>query len=341
MRGAFMEKIYSSAAFIMLVAGLLMSSQVQADTLVLAAPNKNESYYAPKYKTILKFQMNYAKAISKREKVVILTDDAGYEYFSRHLPESMLLRRPVDDIWVRDFSPIAHKSNLQFRYTSKAGGGRAMADLIQDSLNHAVGKVGIKIQRTKYILDGGNFVGAGNRAIVTDRFLRDNRLKKDEGKYVLKELLGISQVAIIPTDDPGGLAHADGMVMFGDTRTLFVNEYEEPFRSKVHDELKAAFPKIKIVEVPVRFSNDAYDPEFGSACGIYVNSVVTDSTIYVPQFGLDLDKKVLNLIRQNTSKAVVPIESAGVCSMGGSARCLVWQAKGSHGSKLVSAARND
>ncbi|MEM7216317.1 MAG: agmatine deiminase family protein [Pseudomonadota bacterium] len=311
-----------------------------AETLVLAAPNKGDSYYARKYKSILKFQVNYAKAISRRDKVVILTDDAGYEYFSKHLPKSMLLRKPVDDIWARDFSPVAHKSNLQFRYTSYAGGGRAAADSTQRSFNTVVGSVGVRPRKTKYILDGGNFVGVGNKVIVTERFLRDNRLSKKEGKTVLKNLLGASKVAIIPSDDPG-LAHADGMVMFGDSRTLFVNQYKGAFRKKVMDELQTSFPGVKIVEIPVRFSGGSYDPKFGSACGIYVNAVVTGSTIYMPVFGSSLDSEALNIVRKNTRKAVVPIPSRSVCSMGGSARCLVWQAKGSHGSKLVNAARKD
>lgn len=326
---------FMSVLLIMLLA--MTNSYAVAETLVLSAPNKSEPYYARKYKSILKFQVNYARQIAKHDRVVILTDKPGYEYFSKHLPKSMLLEKPLDDIWVRDFSPVAHKSGLQFRYTSYAGGGRAQADAIQGSLNRVAGNAGIRFRKTKYILDGGNFVGVGNKAVVTERFLRDNRLSKDKGKEVLKQLLGVTQVAIIPSDDPG-LAHADGMVMFADNRTLFVNEYQGKFRDAVLLELKNAFPGVNIVEIPVRYSKASFDPKFSSACGIYVNAVVTGKAIYLPQFGSKLDKKVLQIVRANTGKAVVPVESSSVCSMGGSARCLVWQAKGSHGRKLTSAA---
>ena len=325
---------------VLAIVAFMITSPVHSETLVLSAPNKSESYYAPKYKSILKFQADYAKAISKRDKVVILTDDAGYKYFSQHLPESMLLRKPVEDIWARDFSPVAHKSGVQFRLTSYAGGGRANADAIQGSFNRAIGSAGVRPKRTDYILDGGNYVGMGNKAIVTERFLEDNRLSMEKGKTVLKQLLGVSQVAIIPADDPG-LAHADGMVMFGDTNTLFVNEYRGNLRKKVMAELTAAFPKVKIVELPVGPLGSSFDPRYTSACGIYVNSVVTSRAIYIPQFGSSLDKKVLDIVRQNTRKAVVPIAAKGVCSMGGSARCLVWQAMGSHGSKMLAAARKN
>ena len=42
-----------------------------------------------------------------------------------------------------------------------------------------------------YILDGGNVVDDyQGRIIVTERFLEDNRLSKQEGKAVLKEIYG-------------------------------------------------------------------------------------------------------------------------------------------------------
>ena len=313
----------------------------QPMTLVLAAPRADDPYYAEVYNEILDFQLGYARAVAAHDDVVILTDDQGHAFFARHLPESLLLRRPMSDIWARDYTTVMPTAPLRFRYSAAGqGGSQREADRVQADFAAMARALGLSFATADYTLDGGNLVGDDeDKAIVTDRFLEDNRLSHDEGVAVLRELLGVSQVAIIPNDDPVGLAHADGMVMFGDPDTLFVTEYNEPFRSEVLGSLQAAFPDVTLVELPVGDPGEAMDPRFSSACGVYVNSVVTQTAIYVPQFGDPLDTEALAIIRDNTAKAVVPIPSRGVCAMGGSARCTVWQQAGENAAKLRAAAR--
>lgn len=107
------------------------------------------------------------------------------------------------------------------------------------------------------------------------------------------------------------------MVMFTDPQTLFVNRYDEPFRTEVMEALTAAFPDVAIIELPSAPDEGAWDGRFSSACGIYVNSVVTNNAVYVPQFDSPLDAEVLALIDEHTSKAVVPVPSQDVCFMQG------------------------
>ena len=310
-------------------------------TLVLSAPRSDDSYYWRVYDQVLRYQRDYALKIMKYDDVVIFTDRNGYEYFSEHLPQDILIERPLRDIWVRDFSTVLPRTPLRFRYAAAAqGGDRREADKVQKQFARQIKAMRLTARSSRYILDGGNFVGDdAGKVIVTDRFLKDNGFSKERGIAVLKRTTKATQVAIIPTDDPDGLAHADGMVMFTDPNTLFVNAYREPLRSDILRELRRAFPAVKIIELPFRPDNTVWDPDFPSACGIYVNATVTDNAVYLPQFGTNLDARVLRLVRANTAKKVVPVDSASVCFMGGSARCLVWQQVGRNAAYLQRAAR--
>ena len=211
---------------------------------------------------------------------------------------------------------------------------------MQKQFNKFTKKLGISYLTSALKLDGGNVVDNYNdKAIVTERFLKDNGLSKAEGKEKLKKILSVKSVAIIPSDDESGLAHADGMLMFIDENTLALNRYDEPLRSDILKELTSSFSKIKIIEVETRYDEDDWDPGFSSACGIYTNSIVTNKYIYVPIFGTKPDLKAIKTIQKNTDKTVVPIEASSVCYMGGSVRCLGWQLAGVNADKIINAAR--
>jgi len=154
---------------------------------------------------------------------------------------------------------------------------------MQNGFSLFLKKQGITYQKSDLILDGGNAVeNYHGKVIVTDRFLQDNKLSKSDAISKLKALLKVEHVAVIPSDDPEGLAHADGMLMFVDENTLVINRYDEPFRSSVLDELNNAFPDIKIVEIDVEFDTEVWDEDFPSACGIYTNALISKNYIYLP-----------------------------------------------------------
>jgi agmatine/peptidylarginine deiminase len=197
------------------------------------------------------------------------------------------------------------------------------------------------------------------KVITTERFVEDNYWyyynrgpvvygeKWDDyvkqAKKYLKDKLNAKQVAIIPADDEI-LAHADGMVMFVEDNVIFVNDYrgiDSKLQDSVIKELSSSFPDVKIVEVPVTFSNAVTNDGISSACGININSVVTKSTIYVPTFNSPNDIIFVNLLKQYTTKNIVEIDATGVCDMGGSVRCLTLQMVGSNANKIIKAAELD
>ena len=309
--------------------------------VVITAPSSSDNYYKDVYNKILKYDIEYAKNIIGKDNIVVLGDKKAISILKKHLPDDILLQADMRDIWMRDFTTVNTYNPLQFRYAKAAQGGSNFdAQWVQKGFNRFAEKHDLQFRKTNLIMDGGNLVDNNkDSVIVTERFLQDNNLTYEKGKNALGELLDVKYIAIIPADDEEGLAHADGMAMFIDDNILAINKYDEPFRTKVLNELKQSLPGKKVIEIETRFDEDVWDESFSSACGIYTNSLVTENYIYMPIFGSDLDKKAIKLVQNNTTKKVVPIDASSVCFMGGSVRCLGWQVAGENAATIIEAAR--
>ena len=309
--------------------------------IVLAAPAAADRYYRPLRREILDFQIAYAKAILGRDNVVVLGDRKTLRELARELPDDVLLEAPMRDIWTRDFFPVRPDAPVLFRYAAAAQGGKQKdADWVQAGFLRFAKRHGLEFRRAPWILDGGNVVDNGrDQAIVTDRFLADNGLDKKNAVAVLREALAVERVAILPADPEDYLGHADGMAAFIASNAVALTRYGGTFQKALKRELRAAFPGVRIVELETRFDDDAFDPLYGSAKGIYANATVTDRFIYLPVYGLDTDAAALAKIRAATDREVVPILAGGIAQMGGSVRCLGAQMKGENARRLIEAAR--
>ncbi len=310
--------------------------------IVISAPTADNEYYANVYDDIIAFDIAYAKAVMGNDNIIILGDNKALEKLKKELPEDILLHASMRDIWMRDFTTIHPYRPIQFRYSAAAqSGNQGNADWVQDRFNTFTEKNGIDYPYTDLILDGGNVVdNHKGKVVITDRFLIDNNLNKNQAKQILNKTLHAQEIAIIPADDPKGLAHADGMVMFIDENTLVLNQYEEPFRTDIIQELKTSFPSITIIEINAEWNDSIWDKKFSSACGVYVNSLMTKRNIYLPTFGNNLDHAIREQIIPYTSKKIISIPSERVCFMGGNVRCLGWQLHGNRAKILIEAARN-
>ncbi|RMH70342.1 MAG: hypothetical protein D6675_09695 [Gemmatimonadetes bacterium] len=310
--------------------------------LVLSAPSINDSYYAPIFQIIVDFQIKYANAILGNDNVVIIVDRDTKAYYENELPEDLLIIDEIHDIWARDFSTVNPLEPVQFVYTW-ASMTKQESESVQKSFDDFANRYQIQRQYANFLLDGGNIVdNYAGRVITTSRFMEDNHLSYEEAKQLLQERIGATEVAILEPDEEV-LAHADGMVSWIDENTLLVNDYsdDELFRAIVMDELQSAFPDVKIIEVPVEYQNNRPGEweGFESACGVNLNSTVTFKNIYVPVFNMQHDQEVINIIKRNSTKTVIPVDASGVCAMGGSVRCLTWQLTGENAEKLILAAR--
>ena len=310
--------------------------------IVLAAPPVAVDYYADVRERVIAFQLRYARQIiAAGDRVLVLVDRATRAHFADQLPPSALLEAELGDIWLRDFSPVLASHPLSFRYSAAAqSGSQRRADRVQRGLRSLIAPLGLRWHDAGgLILDGGNFVDSGGgRVVLSEKFLRDNQLDKAAGLRALHALPGIEAAAIIPSDDPDGLAHADGMLMFIAEDVIAVNRYDEPLRSAIGDELRRAFGALRLIELAADFETGAWDARYSSACGISVNATVTARNLYLPHFGRPRDDAVLRRLRAHTARTIIPVDARDVCFMGGSVRCLSWQLSGDNAARLLAAA---
>jgi agmatine/peptidylarginine deiminase len=309
--------------------------------IVLAAPSASDPYYRSLRKEILAFDVAYAKSILGRDNVVVLGDKKTLRELAKELPADILLEAPMRDIWMRDFSPVIPDRPVLFRYSAAAQDSQqADADWVQAGFARFARRHGLEFQRAPWILDGGNLVDNGHdRAIVTDRFLADNQLDRTQAIEILRGQLGVEQVAILPADPEDALAHADGMVSFIDSNVVAHTTYGGGFQKALRKELRTAFPGVQMVAIETQFDAHAWDADFGSAKGIYVNAAVTDRYMYLPVYGMETDAKAMAKIRAHTAREVVPVDASQIGQMGGSVRCLCAQLKGANAHRLIEAAR--
>ncbi|MCR9212651.1 MAG: agmatine deiminase family protein [Proteobacteria bacterium] len=315
----------------------------RAELIVLAAPPSHfDSYYEDVMDEILAFHVAYAREIEKNgDEFIILSNDNLYEAYVEQLGEENVLRVPMLDIWMRDFTVLNTESPVMFRYSAAGQGGRqGDADTVQEEFATLLEEAGLSVPETDLINDGGNFVDdyAGN-VVLSRKFLRDNDLSEAEARKKISALTQAKNIAFIEADEQGGLEHADGVVSFVDENTLIINSYpEDPeYARQLKADLRAGLPNVKIHEIVTPYDgSEIYDARFGSACGLYTNALVTPERIYLPQFGIPEDKIALEQVRTATSREVVPIASHQVCHMGGGVRCMSLQLRGEEARKFRS-----
>lgn len=317
-------------------------TQLSRELIVLAAPRTGDAYYAAVADKIFRFHVAYARQIEGRDDVLVLTDAAAYPRYVAALGAARVAVAPMDDIWMRDFSLSNAASPVMFRYTAAGqGGGRngqAEADHVQEALAAVIDAAGLAYRKSDVLNDGGNLVDDyAGRAVVSRKFLRDNRLTEAAAREILKQEAGLAHVAFIEADEQGGLEHADGVAAFIGPNTLVINSYPEDraHAAALRRDLEAGLPGVVIHEIVTPYDGSVIlDLKFGSACGLYTNMLVTPHRIYFPQFGIPQDAQALASVRGWTDREVVPVASEKVCQMGGGVRCMSWQVRGENMVKL-------
>jgi agmatine/peptidylarginine deiminase len=307
--------------------------------IVMSAPSVNNSYYKNFFQQLIEFDIAMANAIAGNDQIIILVDKETKKVFKGKVSEEILLDSGVADIWVRDIGTVFPENPIKFVYHPDYL-EKAVSNEIDTSFNQFANQAGCKFRQSEIVLDGGNFVDNGlNRAVLTERIFSDNpTFKKEELIQAVKREIGLNEIAVVPEEKGDTTGHSDGMVMWVSESKLLVNQYDEPFRSKVLSTLKRSLPGVEIIEIPCYPSSVIYDG-FPSAAGIYVNSIVTDKYIYMPAFGKPEDAQMLKLIQSHTNKKVIPVYAEKVADLGGSVRCLSFQLKGELAEKLITLAK--
>ena len=225
------------------------------------------------------------------------------------------------DIWLQDFMPIRTRSGkyVSFRYEPSYLNG--FEDRRTDFRRDIAPQISLPVIYSDINLDGGNvvFSPSRERVIISDRVFGENHdYDKERLVCELAELLE-AEVIIIPSLKSDMTGHADGMVRFVNENTVIGNDV--PSQNGLEQRIKRELRKygVNVIDFPYQ------DDKGISAVGTYLNYLETESCIFLPVFGIEMDAKTVTTARRVFSKEIVPINIGEIAKQGGCLNCISWE----------------
>lgn len=235
------------------------------------------------------------------------------------------------DIWCRDYMPIQNRMGelIQFNYAPSYLKGKKEWEDSRSNVHEVCKSNGFKPIYSDIIIDGGNVVLYGDKAILTDRIFNEN--PEYAKKELIAEIEGLLKVKvlIIPSYDTSTdiTGHADGMVRFVNEKVILGNDREKDYKY-IRDGINQMCAKNDLEYIDIPFFEQKSDKKHElSAIGIYVNYLEVDNLIVLPKFGVEgnKDKEVENLFREIfPDKIIETIDYNEVALEGGLMNCTTW-----------------
>ena len=225
-------------------------------------------------------------------------------------------------VWVRDYMPIQIEKDKFLRYWYEPDYLWGFESYIPQY--RAIDKdLNLDCKSTDIILDGGNVIKCGDKVIMTDKVLKENRYRHKKNLISKLENLLEAEIVLIPWDREEEFGHADGMVRHIEGKRVLMNNYakfDPLFREKLID---ALLPHFKVEEFFY------YTPRHSQYSWAYINFLQIGSTIFVPGLGIDEDLlavKKIQAIYPNCK--VIKIDGCqDLVRDGGALNCVSWNIK--------------
>jgi agmatine deiminase len=229
------------------------------------------------------------------------------------------------DVWAVDYMPIQVDENkyIQFVYNPSYLQTKIFLKTISD-VDTICESIGIKTEKSKIVIDGGNVVKSTNSVILTERIYKEN--PTIERKQLLKELqeqLLVDRLVIIPEQPYDFTGHSDGMVRFIDDNTVLINDYKNEnkrFAVCFEDTLKQS--GLNIIRIPYNPYNNSMNMH---AMGIYINYLQMDRAVVIPIFNQKEDDFVVKQFEQLfLGYDITTVDGTDIAKQGGLLNCISW-----------------
>lgn len=223
----------------------------------------------------------------------------------------------VFHIWVRDYMPIQiNKDKLvMFRYEPDY---LKNAPEYMPNVMNIITKLCIEVIKSDIVMDGGNIISCGNRAIMTDKvFLENPHYTRNELIDRLTELLE-SEPVFIPWDIYEEFGHADGMIRYmGEGRVLMNNycDFDQSLRKKL---LSTITPCFDVTEL--------HYGAYTKYSWAYLNFLHVGQLILIPSMEDRLQDKAIRQISDAYPECrCIPIPHyESIVKEGGALNCTTW-----------------
>lgn len=151
----------------------------------------------------------------------------------------------TNDVWAVDYMPIQVSENkfVRFTYDPKYLKSEEYKKTVSNTASICK-SMDIETLNSDIILDGGNIVSWGKKAIMTDRiFIEKPNYKHNDLIDELKLLLELEHLVIVPAQPYDFTGHVDGMMRFVNENIVLLNDYKQEsnsFKKTLSKALKSA-----------------------------------------------------------------------------------------------------
>ena len=219
------------------------------------------------------------------------------------------------DIWMRDFMPFLLDDGRLVSYDYDPD------YLKDDKYNNLRTKIQPLKEHINLVLDGGNFVRLGGKAIMTDKIFKENPSKtKAEIIETIKQKCALNELIIIPKQPYDMLGHSDGMVRWIDENSVLVNDFSnesKSFNDRLVKSLKKYGLNIKFMKYGEGFFSKTRD------WGAYLNFIKIKDILIVPIYGIvDDDVAVEQIKKIYSGCSVETINLSEIIELSGALHCI-------------------
>lgn len=308
--------------------------------------------WAPCLDAVTRTYVLLAKEILRREKLLIVCQDAGdvKSHFSMDEQQRIFFAEiDSNDTWARDHGPISlfvddKPSIADFGFN---GWGLKFAANKDNRITSKLFKHSlfspdvVYIDRLNFILEGGSVESDGEGTLLTTTYClmspyRNQSMSKDEIDLYLKRTLGVDRVlwlnhGALEGDDTD--SHIDTLARFCDPHTIAYVKCVDPSDShfselkKMEEELKQFVDRngrpYRLVALPMA---DAVFDDGQRLPATYANFLIINGAVLVPFYGTDKDQMAKKILEEVfPSREVAGIDCRPLIRQHGSLHCAAMQ----------------
>ena len=236
--------------------------------------------------------------------------------------------------WCRDYMPIKNGIGeyVLFEYQPHYLTENELLET-NPNQNVLISDLGIDCIKSKWKIDGGAVQLFGNKALISNRVFKENCPNQEQYSILykdLKEILAVDELIVLPEHPFDFTGHLDGLVRFIDENNVVINDLNpelelvndnnyKQWHRQFHNSLESA--GLKMHSIPylchLNKNND-------SAVGLYLNYLITDDLIIVPQYGFEEDKIALLKISELYNIPTFGVKCNELAKEGGAINCVTW-----------------
>lgn len=225
------------------------------------------------------------------------------------------------DVWCRDYMPLQLDKARYLCYEYKPDylmNSASNRKYITNSLN-VCRDMQLKIKETPLIMDGGNVVKVGNKAIMTEKvFVENPSIDEDTLKKQLEKQMEC-EVVFIPWDRNEKYGHSDGIIKPISDNTILMTNYHDFDREYTNEVVKRLSSKFEIETLSYKVRKTA--PESWA----YINFLTVGKLIVLPALGIEEDEQALKQIQKIYPDSIIEqLNISELVKDGGGLNCISW-----------------